>query len=125
MSEIRYEAMDGYHGGKYGHMPPGCLRDILQMLRDCPSWRLSMDVEPVSWELLRRRDPAAYLYPGSACRATVSLQACAAFHASQVELDGRVSCELGEGTVFTVDMPAFAVRTLRLTKGGEEDACNH
>ena len=52
--------MDGYHGGIRGHMPLGCWRDILEMLRMCPEWKLSVDVEPISWEFLMSRDPAAY-----------------------------------------------------------------
>jgi alpha-mannosidase len=52
--------MDGYHGGVRGHMPPGCWRDILSAMREFPEWKLSLDVEPSSWEVLRREDPQAY-----------------------------------------------------------------
>ena len=51
---------DGYHGGVAGHMPPGSWRDILNALRDLPSWKLSLDIEPESWEVLRRSDPQAF-----------------------------------------------------------------
>ncbi len=57
---IRYFGVDGYHGGKYGHMPLGTWRDILRMLEAYPEWKLSLDIEPVSWDELRQRDPQAY-----------------------------------------------------------------
>ncbi|NLG24093.1 MAG: hypothetical protein GX558_01950 [Clostridiales bacterium] len=57
--KILYYA-DGYHGGIRGHMPLGCWRDILSQLRDRPDWKLSIDVEPISWDFLKQRDPAAY-----------------------------------------------------------------
>ncbi len=56
----QYYAVDGYHGGIYGHMPLGTWRDILEMLRSHPEWKISIDMEPVSWDALKRRDPAAY-----------------------------------------------------------------
>jgi alpha-mannosidase len=52
--------VDGYHGGSRGHMPSGCWRDILEALQTWPEWKLSLDVEPGSWEVLRREDPEAY-----------------------------------------------------------------
>lgn len=57
---VDYYAVDGYHGGKYGHMPLGAFRDILQKLRENPDWKLSLDIEPVSWDDLKLRDPATY-----------------------------------------------------------------
>ncbi|MCC7153186.1 MAG: hypothetical protein IT161_01350 [Bryobacterales bacterium] len=52
--------VDGYHGGVRGHMPPGSWRDILNQLRKIPAWKLTFDIEPASWEVLRREDPQAY-----------------------------------------------------------------
>jgi alpha-mannosidase len=52
--------VDGYHGGVRGHMPAGCWRDILNSLRVLPDWKLSLDVEAASWDVLRREDPEAY-----------------------------------------------------------------
>jgi alpha-mannosidase len=52
--------VDGYHGGVKGHMPLGAWRDILQTLRRTPDWKLALDIEPVSWAVLRRSDPASY-----------------------------------------------------------------
>ncbi len=51
---------DGYHGGVAGHMPSGAWRDILDALRELPNWKLSLDIEPESWDVLRRSDPQAY-----------------------------------------------------------------
>ncbi|MBE5768062.1 MAG: hypothetical protein E7333_00525 [Clostridiales bacterium] len=61
MADIRYHAVDGYHGGTYGHMPLGSWRDILTCLKRCPDWKISLDIEPVSYDDLKLRDPAAYL----------------------------------------------------------------
>ena len=52
--------VDGYHGGAIGHMPAGSWRDVLNTLRDLPQWKVSLDIEPISWDLLRRQDPEAY-----------------------------------------------------------------
>lgn len=52
--------IDGYHGGIRGHMPLGCWRDILEMLKKCPQWKLCIDVEPISFDALKDRDPRAY-----------------------------------------------------------------
>lgn len=60
MREKRLYYVDGYHGGVRGHMPLGCWRDILETLKNNPDWKLCIDVEPISWEELQLRDPAAY-----------------------------------------------------------------
>lgn len=52
--------IDGYHGGARGHMPAGSWRDILEALQKWPEWKLSLDIEPGSWEVLGREDPEAY-----------------------------------------------------------------
>ncbi|HVA90272.1 MAG TPA: hypothetical protein VNL71_10560, partial [Chloroflexota bacterium] len=52
--------VDGYHGGVKGHMPLGAWRDILQALRRTPDWKLALDIEPISWAVLRRTDPASF-----------------------------------------------------------------
>lgn len=52
--------IDGYHGGARGHMPAGSWRDILEALQNWPKWKLSLDIEPGSWEVLEREDPEAY-----------------------------------------------------------------
>lgn len=53
--------VDGYHGGVKGHMPAGSWRDILNALREFPHWKLCLDIEPASWDVLKREDPQAYL----------------------------------------------------------------
>ena len=60
MRKERLYYVDGYHGGVRGHMPLGCWRDILETLKTNPDWKLCIDVEPISWEELQARDPAAY-----------------------------------------------------------------
>jgi alpha-mannosidase len=57
--------MDGYHGGIKGHMPPGSWRDILSAMKRFPDWKLSLDIEPSSWEALKREDPQAFEELGS------------------------------------------------------------
>lgn len=52
--------VDGYHGGIKGHMAPGSWRDIFTVMRRRPDWKICIDIEPISWTPLRRRDPAAY-----------------------------------------------------------------
>src|SRR5580658_6468208 len=45
---------DGYHGGVKGHMPAGAWRDILNTMRDVPRWKLCLDIEAATWEVLLR-----------------------------------------------------------------------
>lgn len=52
--------MDGYHGGIRGHMPEGSWRDILNALRLFKDWKVSLDIEPMSWPVLCERDPQAF-----------------------------------------------------------------
>ncbi len=53
--------VDGYHGGKIGHMPIGSFRDIVNGLERYPSWKISMDIEPASWIWLKQTDPEAFI----------------------------------------------------------------
>ena len=52
--------VDGYHGGTWGHMPPGAWRDIIEAMRRHPHWKISLDIEPVSWQTLKSEDPVSY-----------------------------------------------------------------
>ncbi len=51
---------DGWHGGVAGHMPAGAWRDILDGLRRMPDWKICLEIEPISWDYVRREDPEAY-----------------------------------------------------------------
>jgi alpha-mannosidase len=50
--------VDGYHGGVRGHMPPGSWRDILNVMREIPQWKLCLDIEPESWDVFAPRRSA-------------------------------------------------------------------
>ncbi|WP_179281179.1 glycoside hydrolase family 38 C-terminal domain-containing protein [Paenibacillus sp. XY044] len=52
--------VDGYHGGIKGHMPLGSWTDVIRRLSLSPEWKLCLDIEPISWEALRRTDPRSY-----------------------------------------------------------------
>jgi alpha-mannosidase len=52
--------VDGYHGGIRGHMPVGCWRDILDRMREFPSWKVSLDIEPDTFQHVRQLDPEAF-----------------------------------------------------------------
>jgi Alpha-mannosidase len=52
--------VDGYHGGIKGHMPLGSWADVIRRLEQNPGWKLCLDIEPISWEVLRRTDPRSY-----------------------------------------------------------------
>ncbi|RIX59653.1 hypothetical protein D3P08_05830 [Paenibacillus nanensis] len=52
--------VDGYHGGIKGHMPLGAWTDVLQVYHSHPEWKLSIEVEPISWAHLRDTDPLSY-----------------------------------------------------------------
>ncbi|RXZ80441.1 hypothetical protein EBB07_19000 [Paenibacillaceae bacterium] len=53
--------VDGYHGGIKGHMPLGAWTDILQVYLSNPQWKISIEVEPISWAYLRDTDPVSYM----------------------------------------------------------------
>ncbi len=52
--------VDGYHGGIRGHMPEGSWQDILSAMERWPEWKISLEIEPESWEYLRRNDLQTY-----------------------------------------------------------------
>lgn len=58
MSKLYF--VDGYHGGIRGHMPEGSWQDILHALDTCPDWKISLEIEPESWEYLRIHDYKTY-----------------------------------------------------------------
>lgn len=52
--------IDGYHGGIWGHYPPGYTRFIVDQLNRYPSWNINLEIEPVTWDAVQQRDTAAY-----------------------------------------------------------------
>lgn len=41
-------------------MPIGTLRDVLRFLEQTPGWKVCLEIEPMSWDVLLRRDPQVY-----------------------------------------------------------------
>lgn len=52
--------IDGYHGGIYGHYPVGQTAFIALKLRQNPDWRVNLEIEPESWDVVKQRDPEGY-----------------------------------------------------------------
>jgi alpha-mannosidase len=52
--------VDGYHGGIEGHMPVGSWEDILDAMERYPEWKISLEIEPESWDHLRIHDYEVY-----------------------------------------------------------------
>ena len=51
---------DGYHGGIYGHYPPGYTAFIVEQLRAHPDWKINLEIEPETWDMARVAEPEAY-----------------------------------------------------------------
>jgi alpha-mannosidase len=52
--------IDGYHGGVYGHYPPGYTGFLVEQLRQHPEWKLNLEIEPETWDVARTQEPEAY-----------------------------------------------------------------
>jgi alpha-mannosidase len=52
---------DGYHGGIYGHIPEWQTRFMVDKLNQYPDWRINLELEPESWDTIKRKDLSAYL----------------------------------------------------------------
>ena len=52
--------VDGYHGGVYGHYPPGYTAFIVQQLKANPNWKINLEIEPETWDFVRVSEPEAY-----------------------------------------------------------------
>lgn len=53
--------VDGYHGGVYGHYPVEWKTNFLvDQLAAHPEWRISLEIEPETWDTVRVRTPRAY-----------------------------------------------------------------
>lgn len=59
-TETIFYFVDGFHGGTWGHMPLGSWRDVIEALERWPHWRISLDIEPISWDELKQTDPYSY-----------------------------------------------------------------
>ncbi|MFM1941621.1 MAG: hypothetical protein RI897_603 [Verrucomicrobiota bacterium] len=51
---------DGFHGGIYGHYPAGYTGFIVEQLRTHPEWRINLEIEPETWDVVRVNEPEAY-----------------------------------------------------------------
>lgn len=52
--------IDGYHGGVYGHYPAGYTRFINSQLQANPNWKINLEIEPETWDMVKTREPEAY-----------------------------------------------------------------
>jgi alpha-mannosidase len=52
--------IDGYHGGKYGHYPEGYTGFMTRQLQAHPYWKINLELEPETWDLVRITEPEAY-----------------------------------------------------------------
>ncbi len=52
--------IDGFHGGVYGHYPPGYTGFIVQQLKENPKWRINLEIEPETWDMVQAYEPEAY-----------------------------------------------------------------
>ena len=52
---------DGYHGGIYGHYPVEWkTRFIVDQFNNHPEWKISLEIEPETWDTVQVRTPEAY-----------------------------------------------------------------
>ncbi len=51
---------DGYHGGIYGHYPLWNTQFIVDKLAQYPEWKISLEIEPETWDTVKIRTPEAY-----------------------------------------------------------------
>jgi alpha-mannosidase len=52
--------IDGYHGGVYGHYPNGYTQFINSQLQANPYWKINLEIEPETWDVVKVREPQAY-----------------------------------------------------------------
>ncbi len=53
--------VDGYHGGIYGHYPlEWKTRFLCETFERNPTWRMSLEIEPETWDSVARHTPADY-----------------------------------------------------------------
>ncbi|MBN2163985.1 MAG: hypothetical protein JW713_13685, partial [Pontiellaceae bacterium] len=54
--------VDGYHGGIYGHYPMWQARFMVDTLQENPGWKINLEIEPETWDVVKERDRANYEY---------------------------------------------------------------
>ena len=52
--------VDGYHGGVYGHYPPGYTSFLVEQLDRHPDWAICLEIEPATWDTAQTSEPEAY-----------------------------------------------------------------
>jgi alpha-mannosidase len=52
--------VDGFHGGVHGHYPPGYTGFVVAQLKKNPDWRINLEIEPETWDMVRASEPGAY-----------------------------------------------------------------
>ena len=52
--------VDGYHGGKWGHYPPQYTSFIVEQLQRNPDWKLNLEIEPETWDWVKKVDHDGY-----------------------------------------------------------------
>ena len=52
--------VDGYHGGVYGHYPKGYTRFLVEQLQLHPDWKINLEIEPETWDVIRVQEPSYY-----------------------------------------------------------------
>ncbi|MBT28629.1 MAG: hypothetical protein CMO01_03130 [Thalassobius sp.] len=52
--------VDGYHGGVYGHFPEWQTRFMVDQLNAHPDWKISLEIEPETWDSVQVYDHDAY-----------------------------------------------------------------
>lgn len=52
--------VDGYHGGVYGHYPDGYTHFMVHTLKQHPTWKLNLEIEPETWDRVKTNEPAVY-----------------------------------------------------------------
>lgn len=53
--------VDGIHGGVYGHYPMTYTKFLSDMLESHPQWKISLEIEPETWDTVKVRTPEDYL----------------------------------------------------------------
>jgi len=51
---------DGYHGGVYGHYSGWQTRFMVETLKDNPSWKINLEIEPETWDSVKANNPDDY-----------------------------------------------------------------